>query len=424
MFKQLKLVAVFTITAILIACGGGGDSGGDSGVATNNPLKKYEGTYFVCDGRLKDIIDLVATGSDSLNARLSTEVYSGENCSGEIVGLYRWNAPASVSYQDKSSATVPFPPFPHSDTVDRVQFSVDASTATFTGTGVKDNCVKYSYGEYVNGAQTGSYSACFDLELKARTTSGALYLTSDTKYLVTPSLKGGAQTTDQIYSKIPEFNVASLGAITLQSAEGLWYGTATPGGVVRMLVQPSGEFYQFYGDTTPDGNIHGTLSINAYNRLSLDTSSGQILGVVEKNKAAYASTVLSEKTLNFDAIGGPGVNRVVVQDYNPDYNKPFTLADLAGNYSTTKNGEAYMFSIDASGFVSGATDLVSDSACQLKIIPDEIKRFAIINISGCKQEARNGVGVGVALLEGSGIGQKVFIGTTSGDGATIYGVKI
>ena len=411
-------MASLATTTTLVACGGSGDSG----VATNNSLKKYEGTYFVCDDRERRVIDLVATGSDGLNKRLSTEVYDGANCSGEMVGLYRWSEPALISYQDRSSATVPFPPFPHSDTVDLVEISANASTATLTGTGVKDNCVKYW--KYVNGIQTGSPSSCFELELKARKTSGALYLTSDTKYLVTLSPKDGAQTTDRIYSKIPTFNVASLGAITLQSAEGLWDGTATPGGKVRMLVKSNGEFYQFYGDETGDGNIHGTLSVDAYNQLSVDTSSGKILGVNEKNKAAYASTVLSEKTLNFDAIGGPGMNRVVVQEYDASYKEPFTFADLAGIYSTTKDGKAYTFSIDARGFAFGVTDLVSDSACQLRIIPNATKRFATVNISDCNYDPANGVGVGVALLAKPGSRQKIYIGTATGYGATLHGVKI
>jgi hypothetical protein len=216
--------------------------------------------------------------------------------------------------------------------------------------------------------------------------------------------------------------VASLGAITLQSAEGLWDGTTIPGGKVKMLVKPNGEFYQFYGDAA--GNLHGTLSVDAYNQLSVDTSSGKILGVNEKNKAAYASIVLSEKSLNSHAIGGPGMNRVVVQEYDASYNEPFTFADLAGTYSTTKDGKAYTFSIDASGLAFGATDLVSDSACQLRIIPNATKRFATVNISGCNYDPANGVGVGVALLAKSGSRQEIYIGTTTGYGATLHGVKV
>ena len=42
-----------------------------------NPLKKYEGSYYACDGNLKTIIGASVAGSKSLNLLASSEVYSG-----------------------------------------------------------------------------------------------------------------------------------------------------------------------------------------------------------------------------------------------------------------------------------------------------------------------------------------------------------
>ena len=210
MFKQLKLMAGLAITATLVACGGGGDSGGSSGgsVSVNNPLKKYEGTYYVCDRNVKDIVTLSATGADGLSVIFSSEVYSGANCSGNILGSYKWNAPALITYKDATSATLPpATVFPFSATVDRVSLVTSPSTATLTGSGVKDNCVNYSY--VFNGTTTTGKN-CFELVLTQSTSSGALYLTADNQYLVQLSLQNGVLETDQILSRSSTFNLTSL----------------------------------------------------------------------------------------------------------------------------------------------------------------------------------------------------------------------
>jgi len=210
MFKQLKLVASLAITATLMACGGGGDSGasGAASVSVNNPLKKYEGTYYVCDANEKDTVAFSATGADGLNVSFSAEIYSGANCSGSIIGSYKWNAPALITYKDTTSATLPpATVFPFSATVDRVTLLTSLSTATLTGSGVKDNCVSYSY---INNGITSTGKDCFELVLQQSTDSGGLYLTADNQYLVQLSLQNGVLATDQILSRSSTFNLASL----------------------------------------------------------------------------------------------------------------------------------------------------------------------------------------------------------------------
>ena len=210
MFKQFKLVAGLATIATLVGCGGGGDSGasGSASVSVNNPLKKYEGTYYVCDANEKNTVVFSATGADGLNVSFSAEVYSGANCSGSILGSYKWNAPALITYTDTTSATLPpATVFPFAATVDRVTLLTTPSTATLTGSGVKNNCVSYSY---INNGVTSTGNSCFELVLQQSTSTGALYLTADNQYLVQLSLQNGVLTTDQIFSRSSTFNLASL----------------------------------------------------------------------------------------------------------------------------------------------------------------------------------------------------------------------
>jgi hypothetical protein len=172
--------------------------------SANNPLKKYEGTFYVCIEKTKETLKLSATGADGLKVSFSSEVYSGANCSGSILGSYKWDAPALMTYNDATSATLPsFKVLPFSATVDHVTILTSPSTATLTGPGVKDDCV-YSYESF----STSTY--CFDLALQQRTISGALFLTADNQYLTILALQNGVLTSDVIWSRNSTFNLASL----------------------------------------------------------------------------------------------------------------------------------------------------------------------------------------------------------------------
>jgi hypothetical protein len=206
-----------------------------------------------------------------------------------------------------------------------------------------------------------------------------------------------------------------------QTAEGLWNGTASPGGAVKMLVRANGAFYQFYGTAAPVGQLFGTLSVSANNSLSFDTSSGRV-ELYEPGWTVVASSVITNSTLNFSLSGG-GRSRVVNQTFDSTYNSPFTKADLVGNYSGVTVGQNSTFSIDSNGNISGtAPRRITTGGCSFSgtITPDQSKRFAFVVISGCDDSVD---GIGVALLVGSGTGQQIYIGTQSGYGYTLYGVK-
>ena len=139
-----------------------------------------------------------------MNAILSTDVYSADNCSGRVIGSYRWNTPAVITYQRKTTATMPpITLLPFSDVVDEVNFSVSNITAQLTGSGVIGNCVNYSY-DTQNGSVTGN--SCFDLTFSNTFETGAIYLTSDNQYLVQFSRSNGVLDVDGIFSRNSSFN--------------------------------------------------------------------------------------------------------------------------------------------------------------------------------------------------------------------------
>lgn len=191
MKNTIKLFLANASVALLAACGGGGGSSSDT---ENNPLSKYVGTYYICDGHSKETVTVTASGSNSISLTYLEDVYQNTNCTGPIVGTYRMPQAITAIFQNKS--TVNFPPvsiLPNADTVDRVTFSSPGMTAQLTGNGVSGSCVNYSGG-----------NVCYDdLVLPALSTTGAVYLKGN--HLVTFILENGVLEVDGIYSKSDSF---------------------------------------------------------------------------------------------------------------------------------------------------------------------------------------------------------------------------
>jgi len=209
MFKQLKLMAGLAITATLVACGGGGESDSSS-VSVNNPLKKYEGTWYVCNAAQKFIYSISTTGTDGLTLNYSEEIYDNMKCEGPPIASYKSDASVLITYKGTTSATLPVATvLPSSATVDSVTILTSPSTATLTGPGVKDDCVTYYT---LNVSMPVRRKRCIGPVLRQRTTSGALYLTADNQYLVTfegygNGLVGAYEAYDTFLSRSPSFDL-------------------------------------------------------------------------------------------------------------------------------------------------------------------------------------------------------------------------
>ena len=196
MIKTVKFVLAATAVATLVACGGGD---GTTVSTENNPLKKYEGTYYICDGHTKETVTVTATGSNAVNLTNVEEIYNNTNCSGSVVGTFRLPQPVTATYLNQTTAN--FPPvtiLPNADTVDRVNLSSPAMTAQLTGTGVSGSCVTYTGG-----------NVCYNnINLSALNETGAAYLSGN--YLITFNLVNGVLEAEGIYSKDATFNFNML----------------------------------------------------------------------------------------------------------------------------------------------------------------------------------------------------------------------
>jgi hypothetical protein len=208
MFKQLKLVASLAITATLAACGGGGGEDSDnSSVSVNNPLKKYEGTWYVCHRQTKEIATYSSTGDDKLSVSFSSEFYSGEECSGELRASYDWGAVALMTYRDTISETLPAVTiFPVSATVDRVSIVSIPFTATLTGSSVLDYCRHF---HWIKQYIPMLLKECSGIVRQQDPGYASLYLTADNQYFVqTLYLNSGAGY--PIFSRDSTFSLGSL----------------------------------------------------------------------------------------------------------------------------------------------------------------------------------------------------------------------
>ena len=216
-----KISMAVVAGALLASCGGGGGVCGAtlafggavssqcsqaSGIA--NPLKKYEGSYYMCDGNRKTILRASVSGSRSLNVHGSAEVYSGARCTGSVIGLFAFDAPSVVTYSGSATANLPaFTVFPYSDSIDRVLTDASTATATLSGSNVSANCVNYSY---VEAGVTKSGSHCFSLTQQVAAFVGGLYLSADDQYLTDFTLANVVQTPGTVFSRSPSFNIDML----------------------------------------------------------------------------------------------------------------------------------------------------------------------------------------------------------------------
>jgi hypothetical protein len=200
----MKLFSCIYVALLLTACGGGGGTSN----ATENPLKKYEGTFYACDGNQKETIEFSAPSLQGLNMTLRSEVFSAQNCSGNVIATYAFNSAAHLNYEGTTIANLaPFTLFPTSDVIDKIALVGGTVTASLTGTGVKGSCVDYAY---INNGVTSSGNICFDLNIGAANTKGALYLSSNGQNLIQFELLNGLYEYQSIMSRNSSFNLTAL----------------------------------------------------------------------------------------------------------------------------------------------------------------------------------------------------------------------
>lgn len=163
--------------------------------SSSNPLKKYEGTYYICDSHSKKTVTVAATGSSSLSLAFVENIHKEQDCTGAIVGTYTLPQVVTATYQYQTTANLPpITILPDSAAVDQVTISSPSMTAKLTGTGVSGSCVNFNNG-----------NVCFNsLANPASNKTGALYINGN--YLITLSVTNGVLEADDIFSKDSSFN--------------------------------------------------------------------------------------------------------------------------------------------------------------------------------------------------------------------------
>ncbi len=146
--KNIKLIAVSSISiAILAACGGGGsDTTTASTAADVGPLTKYEGVWGQgCDDHSRDTYTFAASNNGtSLAITNKMEYFANENCTGAIVATGTYAQPEVMLQYIKTEANAPVKML----TGEIITASVDVGTAVgsgeaikFTGSGVTSSVV-------------------------------------------------------------------------------------------------------------------------------------------------------------------------------------------------------------------------------------------------------------------------------------------
>ena len=228
--------------------------------------------------------------------------------------------------------------------------------------------------------------------------------------------------------------------VSTQDIQGLWSGSALPGGQLTMLVQPNGAFYQFWGVSAPSGTFFGVFNVSN-GALSLSSNSGVVPGLSSSNPSVPAATVGSN---SFSLTLGSAVDNSSVLSANTPsvvlslsstpngmtiFNSPLSLgtASLAGTYSGTSLGQANTyFSVDASGNLNGTLQGPNNEICSLQkgsmVVPDATHGFAAIKITTNCSDGLSGAGVALLLPNGSSL--QLDSGTQNGTGASAYALKL
>lgn len=180
--KRNALYAVALSSVFLFGCGGGDDGPSEPVPPTIGPLSQYVGTYSECSSGEKVQVVISQMDSNTLAVDYSSNYYANRNCTGAVVGVETYSAPARFTYVSTGTATVidwPSDGRASSLTVDRFNLSAPRRTSSLTGSGVTRSdgrqCVTYG----------GGIFACLeDSTLPAVNVTGGLAVTDTAVLLV------------------------------------------------------------------------------------------------------------------------------------------------------------------------------------------------------------------------------------------------
>jgi len=147
----MKYIITATIFSVLVGCGGGGaNSSPDSQQKLNSPLEKYVGNYGSCDGNhAYDLITNRINADSTLTITPKTYYYDKADCTGEVKATETWSAGLETKYKSTQEVGVYGIVFMgERRLVDLVTTSAENISLSLAGSGVTNNCVAYTSGNY------------------------------------------------------------------------------------------------------------------------------------------------------------------------------------------------------------------------------------------------------------------------------------
>jgi hypothetical protein len=216
-------------------------------------------------------------------------------------------------------------------------------------------------------------------------------------------------------------------APTNESPGGIWNGTDSQTGLsVLGLATESGQFHfiradgtQYIGQVTTSG-MSGSGSFDGFAPLGATFQDGSTHGTGTVSGTVHQRSTFSATT-QFTTDGGHSSSDTLSMTFNVLYNRPSSLATIAGNF--TEMGSGTVFSVNASGVIY-AQDAASGCVLNgtVSIIDASYNAYGVsIGYASCvgAYAVLNGLTLtGLGTLDNSVVPERAIIGLSGGSGTT------
>ena len=202
--KFLSSLAIASI-AILSGCGGGGS--GNSGTSQAAPtLSQYVGTWQEgCDSTgSRDTVTIFAAANGGVDAKLLTEYFSNDNCTGGVVATQTRTWVLNFTRTGTQNLSVALPPSTSASQIalDNVNVATSIGSDSVTGTGITHDS-RFGKLQWCFARNASRTTCVDDVGQRASSVSvfpAAMYTSGVNLYLFT--ISGTTVKLDGYYSKI------------------------------------------------------------------------------------------------------------------------------------------------------------------------------------------------------------------------------
>jgi hypothetical protein len=153
----------------------------------------------------------------------------------------------------------------------------------------------------------------------------------------------------------PPGTVCQTAGAGVTTAEGLWTGTTTNNQTVKAIILDDGTYYLLYsnaGDATESGTVQGSSTEANGNFTSSDGVDFPTTASNIEGRTTVGGTYVSRNSLLL-TLAGPGGTRSLSASYDASYERPASLAAIAGAYTGISGHVSDPFTVTASIDLSG-----------------------------------------------------------------------